>query len=382
VNKIETHSARDSKFAWLDLTQAPEAAMSDLLQTATTHNYTGVVVGPEQAQSLPAGLFKVGISKNKNLSAAAEVAKKVDLVVVEGSVFDAYVEEYRPDQSKVGAYVYVEDHDSMQLACELAARAAHLVIDSKDETKIPLELILAEAQTRSVRVVTRVHDALEGEIVMGVLEKGSHGLLLGSQQMEEVIALGKVVAEWDSRLRQELCVLRVTETQHVGMGERACIDTCSYLGLDEGILVGSFSRGGILVCSETHPLPYMPTRPFRINAGALHSYALAPGNRTWYLSDLRSGMELLAVSTSGRARKVTVGRVKIEQRPLLRISGVTEAGEDLSIIMQEDWHVRVFNADGKAHNITTLKPGDRLLAYSVPPGRHVGIAVQETILEQ
>ena len=31
----------------------------------------------------------------------------------------------------------------------------------------------------------------------------------------------------------------------------------------------------ILCVSETHPLPYMPTRPFRVNAGAIHSYTLA-----------------------------------------------------------------------------------------------------------
>jgi len=33
--------------------------------------------------------------------------------------------------------------------------------------------------------------------------------------------------------------------------------------------VGAFGGGFLLCCSETHPLPYMPTRPFRVNAGAV-----------------------------------------------------------------------------------------------------------------
>jgi len=80
-----------------------------------------------------------------------------------------------------------------------------------------------------------------------------------------------------------------TGVGHVGVGERACVDTCSYLGQDEGILVGSQARGMILCASETHPLPYMPTRPFWVNAGAIMSYTLAEDGRPRYLSELRAG---------------------------------------------------------------------------------------------
>ena len=64
------------------------------------------------------------------------------------------------------------------------------------------------------------------------------------------------------------------------MGERACVDTTTHFRRDEGILVGSHSKGMVLCVSETHPLPYMPTRPFRVNAGALHSYTVAEEGRT------------------------------------------------------------------------------------------------------
>jgi len=126
----------------------------------------------------------------------------------------------------------------------------------------------------------------------------------------------------------------------------------------------------------------MPTRPFRINAGSLQTYVLAPDNQTWYLSDLRSGMEVLAVSTNGKARRVSVGRVKIERRPLLYIEVKAADNTVFNVIMQEDWHVRVFGIDGKPINITTLKPGDQVLGYTMEPGRHVGVQVDELIIEQ
>ena len=44
----------------------------------------------------------------------------------------------------------------------------------------------------------------------------------------------------------------------------------------------------------------------------------APGGRTAYLSELAAGAEVVAVNAAGRQRGATVGRVKIETRPLVR----------------------------------------------------------------
>jgi 3-dehydroquinate synthase II/3-amino-4-hydroxybenzoic acid synthase len=85
------------------------------------------------------------------------------------------------------------------------------------------------------------------------------------------------------------------------------------------MLIGSKSNGGILVSSETHYLPYMELRPFRVNAGAIHSYVWGPDNMSPYLSELKAGSKLLCVDTGGNAREVAVGRAKIETRPLLMI---------------------------------------------------------------
>jgi 3-amino-4-hydroxybenzoic acid synthase len=166
------------------------------------------------------------------------------------------------------------------------------------------------------------------------------------------------------------------------MGERACVDTCTYFRQDEGILVGSHSKGMVLCVSETHPLPYMPTRPFRVNAGAIMSYTLSAAGRTNYLSELKAGSKVLAVDVAGRARLATVGRVKIETRPLLSVDAVAPNGVGVNLILQDDWHVRVLGPGGAVLNSTELKPGDTVLGYLPVADRHVGYPIDEFCYEQ
>ena len=121
----------------------------------------------------------------------------------------------------------------------------------------------------------------------------------------------------------------------------------------------------------------MPTRPFRVNAGALHSYVLGLDNRTNYLSELRSGSTVLAVGADGRTRRVVVGRSKLESRPLLAINAHAEDGQPVSLTVQDDWHVRVLGPGGKVLNVTELQVGDELLGYLATDKRHVGLPIGE-----
>jgi 3-dehydroquinate synthase II/3-amino-4-hydroxybenzoic acid synthase len=165
------------------------------------------------------------------------------------------------------------------------------------------------------------------------------------------------------------------------MGDRACVDTTSLLGKDEGMIVGSTSQGGILVCSETHHLPYMRLREFRVNAGAVHSYVWAPNNMSAYLADIQVGDPLMAINTKGETRTISLGRVKIERRPLLLIKAVIK-NKPVNVIIQDDWHVRVMGVGGRVRHSTTLEKGDKLFGYLDEPGRHVGIKIDETIQER
>lgn len=56
----------------------------------------------------------------------------------------------------------------------------------------------------------------------------------------------------------------------------------------------------------------------------VHSYASMPQGRTAYLSEMRSGIEVLIVDAQGRQRVATVGRAKIETRPLVGPKAVTQ----------------------------------------------------------
>lgn len=175
----------------------------------------------------------------------------------------------------------------------------------------------------------------------------------------------------------DLIELTVTGVEHVGLGDRVCIDTCSHFAEDEGIVVGSFSSGFILCCSETHPLPYMPTRPFRVNAGALHSYVLQADNRTNYLSELHTGLTVLGVRVTGESRRLVVGRAKLESRPLLRIDAVAAGGTAVSLLVQDDWHVRVLGPEGAVLNVTDLVAGTVVIGFLAVDQRHVGYPVDE-----
>jgi len=369
---MTTTAAHRTKFAWFDArTVAPEM-LGHLLPSLHRHGYTAVVLTPDQTSATETPLAKVGL-----VGDGARDQGAFDVLLGEAddlAGLSAPVE--------VALRAHVTDADSLERACGRLGEVDYLVISFEDDTKIPLEIVLAHAEKTKARVVTEVADGTDAEVVLAVLEAGSDGILVRDAEMQDAILAGDAVIGRSRSLHVDLLAAEVTECRHVGTGERVCIDTCSYLGLDEGLLVGSFARGGLLVCSETHPLPYMPTRPFRVNAGSLSSYVLGPGGRTWYLSDLRAGHELLAVSTDGSARTVVVGRAKIERRPLFQITVRTEAGTDFSLIVQEDWHVRVFGAAGEVRNVTTLAPGDQLLGHLTDPARHVGMPVTEWIVEQ
>jgi 3-dehydroquinate synthase class II len=69
-------------------------------------------------------------------------------------------------------------------------------------------------------------------------------------------------------------------------------------------------------CMESQ---YINSRPFRVNAGAVHAYVQAPGGKTAYLSELSSGSEVLVADAAGRTRTAVVGRCKVEVRPMVRL---------------------------------------------------------------
>jgi 3-amino-4-hydroxybenzoic acid synthase len=86
---------------------------------------------------------------------------------------------------------------------------------------------------------------------------------------------------------------------------------------------------------------------------------------------------VLAVNTEGKTRRVVVGRAKLESRPLLQITAHSQDGVEVSLTVQDDWHVRVLGPGPKVRNVTELERGDELLGYIATDKRHVGLPIGE-----
>ncbi|MEV8442450.1 3-dehydroquinate synthase II [Actinosynnema sp. NPDC051121] len=367
------------KLAWIDLRTVPEEQREAIIDAALHARVDALVADdPAVLAPLPATVKKVLVTGSRSDERADDVIALVEASAV-GDV-EALEGERRGGATDVAALVHVVDDASLRLACRAASSLDHTVVRFRDPTKIPLEIVIAAADSSEGDLICHADDIEEAGIIIDVLEKGSEGVLLAPRSAADVFGLVRLLRGTTPSLA--LTKLTIRSIEHRGLGDRVCVDTCTHFEPDEGMLVGSYSSGFILCCSETHPLPYMPTRPFRINAGALHSYVFGEDNRTNYLSELKAGSTVLGVNVDGSTRRIVVGRIKLESRPLLSIDAESEDGVAVNLIVQDDWHVRVLGPGGSVLNVTELKPGDQVLGYLATDQRHVGWPVGEFCLEK
>ncbi len=260
-------------------------------------------------------------------------------------------------------------------AAEAMARKGYVIVETGDWRVIPLENLVAVSD----RIIAVVRSEEEANLALTVLEKGVQGVLLKDPTPALIRTIGSRIRAGSGQT--DLVPFTVTAVRPIGMGDRVCVDTCSMLKEGEGILVGNTSSALLLVQAETLENPYVSPRPFRVNAGAVHAYTLVPGEKTAYLSDLSAGDHVLAVSHDGRLRDAGVGRVKIEQRPLLLVEAEAD-GVKASLVLQNAETVRLVGEDGVPISVVALAPGDRVLGRALQAGRHFGIAVKESIIEK
>lgn len=272
--------------------------------------------------------------------------------------------------------VEITDKKSEEKAAELGKRG-YVIVSTTDWTVIPLENLVAQSD----RIIAAVSSAKEAETALGVLEGGVAGILLKNTDPNVIKSVSSLVKKSGGKL--ELSVFTVKSVKSAGMGDRVCVDTCTMMHDGEGMAVGNTSSAFLLVHAETLENPYVSPRPFRVNAGAVHSYALVAGGKTSYLSEISAGDRVLIVNSTGETEEATVGRVKIEKRPLLLIEAEPEGGGALiSAVLQNAETIRLMREDGSAVSVIDLKPGDRILGRMEKGGRHFGHAIEETILEK
>ena len=240
---------------------------------------------------------------------------------------------------------------------------------------IPVENLLAQCDN----VVAEAGSLEEAVLASGILQRGVQGIVVLPEaigDLKEIIARCKI-----SREHEDLQEAVITRVEPAGLGHRVCIDTMSMLHRGQGMLVGNSSAFTFLVHAETEHNEYVASRPFRVNAGAVHAYIRLPGDTTTYLSEVVSGTQMLVVDHTGTTSLATAGRVKIEVRPMLLVEA--KIGDKTgAVFLQNAETIRLTAPDGTPVSVVSLKPGDKVLCRTDEAGRHFGMRIKEDIQEK
>ena len=257
-------------------------------------------------------------------------------------------------------------------------RAGERVTLARGWEVIPVENLLAQSDS----VLAEAGSLEEARLAAGILERGVEGIVVLPEAVGELKA---IVAQCKlSQGREDLQEAVITRVEPVGLGHRVCADTLSLLKRGQGMLVGNSSAFTFLVHAETEHNEYVAARPFRVNAGAVHAYARLPHDKTCYLGELTAGQEVLIVGADGQTTVATLGRVKIEVRPMLLIEAEVRGPQGTqrgAVFLQNAETIRLTAPDGTPLSVVSLKPGDTVLCRTDEAGRHFGMRIQEEIRE-
>ncbi len=286
--------------------------------------------------------------------------------------------KHKSEKSRSCFHIEVKEKEDERKAVSMVNQVDYLLINTGRDI-IPLENIISEAQGLC-KVIAEIGDVEQAETVLKALEVGADGILYRPKSVDEVKELFRIYHEFKAK-KMDLVKATVTKIKPTGMGSRVCIDTCSMMKVGEGNLIGSQSNAFFLVHSESVENQYVETRPFRVNAGPVHSYILLPDGRTKYLSELKTGDEVLVVDNTGKSRIAIVGRLKIEERPLLLVEAESD-GREISILLQNAETIRLVDEKGEPVSVAKLREGDRVLVHLEEGGRHFGKKVKESITEK
>lgn len=256
-----------------------------------------------------------------------------------------------------------------------ALRAGQQVVLERGWEIIPVENLLAQCDN----VVAEAGSLEEAVLASGILQRGVQGIVVLPEaigELKDIVSRCKI-----SREHEELEEAVITRVEPAGLGHRVCIDTMSMLHRGQGMLVGNSSAFTFLVHAETEHNEYVASRPFRVNAGAVHAYIRLPGDATTYLSEVTAGTQMLVVDYTGATSLATAGRVKIEVRPMLLVEA--KVGDKKgAVFLQNAETIRLTAPDGTPVSVVTLKPGDKVLCRTDEAGRHFGMRIKEDIQEK
>jgi len=314
--------------------------------------------------------------RKETVISALESGVDVALVRAEDSDFAEFGKVTLHVAGKDVELVELRTPEDQDRAMAMAGKADAVVLDSKDWTIIPLENLIAKFRGTKTKVLACASNIEDAKLYMQTLEKGVDGIVIDVDDPEDIRKFAGAIG---GAGKIELTALEVLSVKNIEMGDRVCVDTISMMVPGEGMLIGSQAACLFLVQSESEDNGYVAARPFRVNAGAVHAYVLGPEGRTRYLAELKSGEPIVLVDRDGNTRPSSVGRCKIEQRPLLMLTA-TDGDAIYTTILQNAETVKLVTPDG-AVSVSKVAKGDKVLAKVEEGGRHFGMKIEETIRE-
>ena len=287
-----------------------------------------------------------------------------------------------------GRAVNVSDSTGQSHARSLAGSVDWILLEFGEWKMIPIENIIAACQGGPTKVAARISEAEQILGAVFALQIGvdailipdslkETGLIAKSQRSERKEDFESVSEKGELSIN----ILTISEVKDGKVGDRVCVDLTNMLDIGDGMLVGSNSSSLILVHSETVESEFVPTRPFRVNAGPVNSYILMADGTTKYLSELKMGDEVMIINSSGLTKSGTVGRIKIENRPFLLLKWTDENNNEAGTFLQQAETVRLVAEDKSLVSVTDLQKGKKVMGSTFESGRHIGIPINAKVTE-
>lgn len=292
-----------------------------------------------------------------------------------------YIQQLKKKYNRVGILLSINTIEDEKFIYELKNYVDYFILNVNKWKIIVLENILANFKDNLNKIIVFSNIKSEIDIADQIMENGVGGIIIKHinlfLDLLEENEKNKIIQK---KLINNLSIAIVTKVKLLSLGYRACIDTCVIMSKNEGMLIGSQSNCLFLVLSESFENPFIKERPFRVNAGSIHSY-IKVRDKLMYICDLQSGDNISIISNHGTEKFVNIGRVKIEIRPMILIE-VTINRNKYTIILQNAETIRLASINNTSIKITNIKCGDNLLVLLNTGGRHCGTEVEETIIEK
>lgn len=359
--------------------EVKEENFNDLVQEAFNMDFTDYLISQETVFEFKNIERITTYSYNPNIEADNLILLTSNDIPSEVKT-EAQLGLYREILTKKDERDIIEDSNK--------TKVKFIIVKAKNWKVIPFENLIAELHKTGIYLIATVETIKEAELMLKTLQLGTDGILFKPQNVNDIFELKRlVITEFSIKLNKA----KITNIQSISESERVCVDTTSLLKEGEGMLIGSTAKGFVLVQAEVYETQFVSSRPFRVNAGDVSAYILVPSDienqeyKTKYLSELKGGDKVIVVKYNGDARIVTLGRVKIETRPMLRFELEYKNENEIvkvNYIGQNAETIRLIKPDGKPASVVDLKVGDDILIHLGLGATHFGTKIDENIIEK